>query len=81
MIFVNGTLRLVFTLERMKISNIAIEIFAEDKYTLILNKLQVNFCFNTFNSLREKGRRGGAVARILASHQCDPGSTPGLGSR
>ena len=28
----------------------------------------------------ETGRRGGEVARTLASHQCDPGSTPDLGS-
>ena len=26
------------------------------------------------------GRRGGEVARTLASHQCDSGSTPDLGS-
>ena len=28
-----------------------------------------------------KGSRDGAVVRALASHQCDPGSIPGLGVR
>ena len=30
--------------------------------------------------LPARGRRGGEVARTLASHQCDLGSTPDLGS-
>ena len=42
------------------------------KQALVLFSRLVNRC--------SEGRRGGAVARTLSSHQCDPGSTPGLGS-
>lgn len=27
---------------------------------------------------RSRGRKGGAVVRALASHQCGPGSNPGV---
>ena len=35
--------------------------------------------FNTRSSLFNLGSRDGAVVRALASHQCGPGSIPGLG--
>ena len=32
-----------------------------------------------YNSQRDEGSRGGVVVRVLASHQCVPGSIPGHG--
>ena len=36
--------------------------------------------FESFLSFYLSGSRDGAVVRALASHQCDPGSIPGLGA-